>query len=539
MSRQGTFHACVDHGIQGSEKTTSLFTDTTFRSTDHTLKMSSPTSSFSAGHYKAIEVVTRTASVLSVLGSFFIVGTFIAFPYFRKPINRLIFYATFGNLMVNIATLISTSALPLQGSGDVSRLCEFQGVLIQWFMSADACWDFCMATNVLLVFFFGYNSDQLHKLEKWYFLLAYGIPGIPAIIFVILDHTGQSVVGPAVIWCWISREHDWMRIAFFYAPVWLVIAATFAIYVATGVHIYRKRALLRDFSKAPTHQPDMGFSPVVAEVKPSTFGDLRNIVVTTEIGYSVDGEPSAKKPASSEGDEESMSSYSSTRNFPGPSKNLNSATASTPLVRSSVLPQDVEKAMEPQKNPNQSGGHGKSSYRATAFATPSDLPPINVETTNRHPKPHAPEGNEAAMTYLKVAMLMFVAMFMIWVPSTINRLYSFVYKGQPNYGLNLSSVVVLPLQGAWAATIYAYTSRSETRRAYSEVLAKLSGRNTKHDSTTSVPCADHKDTMNSSCDTHASQADIALAHVSSPRERVRHVELVPQGRRNSMAADTA
>lgn len=79
----------------------------------------------------AVEVSERSMSVLSVLGSLFIMGTFLRWHYFRKPINRLVFYASFGNVMANIATLISTAAVPVNGAAP-SSLCKFQGTLIQW-----------------------------------------------------------------------------------------------------------------------------------------------------------------------------------------------------------------------------------------------------------------------------------------------------------------------------------------------------------------------------------------------------------------------
>lgn len=86
---------------------------------------------FNAREMLAIQVSERTMSVLSILGSLFIISTFLKFHYFRKPINRLVFYASFGNMLTNIATLISTSALPAQ-SAPYYYLCEFQGILIQW-----------------------------------------------------------------------------------------------------------------------------------------------------------------------------------------------------------------------------------------------------------------------------------------------------------------------------------------------------------------------------------------------------------------------
>jgi len=69
-------------------------------------------------------------------------------------------------------------------------------------MMADTLWVFCMAMNVMLVFFHGYDSRQLHGLEKWYLVFSYGVPGVTAIIYVILDHTLRSkstIIGPATV----------------------------------------------------------------------------------------------------------------------------------------------------------------------------------------------------------------------------------------------------------------------------------------------------------------------------------------------------
>lgn len=77
-----------------------------------------------------------------------------------------------------------------------------------------------MATNVFLVFFYGYDAQQLRYLEKWYFTFSYGIPGIPALAYIILGRIGHPIIGPATLWCWVAIDVDWMRIAFFYAPAW-------------------------------------------------------------------------------------------------------------------------------------------------------------------------------------------------------------------------------------------------------------------------------------------------------------------------------
>jgi hypothetical protein len=83
---------------------------------------------FTHKELRGLEIAERVSSVLSVLGCFFVIATFISFKIFRKPINRLVFFATFGNLATNVATLISRSGIL---AGENSALCQFQAFIIQ------------------------------------------------------------------------------------------------------------------------------------------------------------------------------------------------------------------------------------------------------------------------------------------------------------------------------------------------------------------------------------------------------------------------
>ena len=78
----------------------------------------------------AMQVTERIASVLSLLGAAFVISTFAVDKNFHKPINRLVFYACFGNVMSNIGTMIATSGEMLGSDGP---LCQFQGFLIQMY----------------------------------------------------------------------------------------------------------------------------------------------------------------------------------------------------------------------------------------------------------------------------------------------------------------------------------------------------------------------------------------------------------------------
>lgn len=79
-----------------------------------------------------LEIAERVTSVCSVLGAAFIISTFLLDRKFRKPINRLVFFAAWGNLFANVATLISRDGIKF---GSMSPTCQFQAFLIHWYLS--------------------------------------------------------------------------------------------------------------------------------------------------------------------------------------------------------------------------------------------------------------------------------------------------------------------------------------------------------------------------------------------------------------------
>ncbi|EUC47845.1 hypothetical protein COCMIDRAFT_34586 [Bipolaris oryzae ATCC 44560] len=426
----------------------------------------------------AFVVATRISSILSVVGSSIIVSTFIAFPFFRKPINRLVFFATLGNILTNVATLMSNSVLPAPGE-PASGLCEFQGLLIQWFMVADSFWVLCMATNVFLVFFYGYDAQQLRHLEKWYFAFSYGVPCIPVIAYVVLSRTGHPIIGSATLWCWVSFDVEWMRIAFFYVPAWVTILAAVTIYSVTGYRIWQKQVELRFFSR------DSNQFVTVRDVSDEreNVGDIssgrNNIVVTTQIECDIQQQGDMFRSVSPDPDCISINSFSSTQRLSrirGPDELVSRPLHDASQTRiSRLLLEDVEAQLNFHHPPP-----SRNNYIATIITTSPPLRPMNrPPTAMSKPLPAAkrtPEGHAAAMAYFYVAFLMFLALFVVWLPSSINRMYQFTHKDRPSFALNILSATVLPLQGAWNAIIYIFTTRAECRRAWGMVVEKITGR---------------------------------------------------------------
>ena len=82
----------------------------------------------SAQDTETIIGIERACSTLSLLGCVFVLVTFSLSEAFRqRAINRMVFYATFGNMLTNVATLMTTTyTLNVDSVG-----CQLQALLIQ------------------------------------------------------------------------------------------------------------------------------------------------------------------------------------------------------------------------------------------------------------------------------------------------------------------------------------------------------------------------------------------------------------------------
>jgi hypothetical protein len=75
-------------------------------------------------------IVERTTSLLSIVASSFVLGSFVLSKRLRRrSFNRLLFLATWGNMFGNVATFIGHDGVV---AGTDSGVCKFQGLLIQW-----------------------------------------------------------------------------------------------------------------------------------------------------------------------------------------------------------------------------------------------------------------------------------------------------------------------------------------------------------------------------------------------------------------------
>jgi hypothetical protein len=245
----------------------------------------------------------------------------------------------------------------------------------------------CLAFNVYLSFFRKYDAERLQSLEWKYLIFCYGTPFIPAFVYFFINIAprgkvyGSATVRPPPplpssplkltpdqLWCWVSLEWDYLRIAVFYGPVWLIVTITFAIYIYTGAEIFRKRRELRAFA----HTPQVLQNPLIG---PFTMSKMTEVEVKSEVVADLRGSTHVS------GGEDQIPHYSSwaeaTQDPFGNTVSIESATA---------VPVNGM-AYQPPSRPNQL----HSQHTAVS------------------------EAHDAAWSYCRCAILFFIALLVTWV----------------------------------------------------------------------------------------------------------------------------
>lgn len=112
-----------------------------------------------------VGITGRVTSVLSILGSFVIIGAFCLSRYFRSPIHRIIFFNAFYNLVDSAGTMISVSG---PAAGDTSSLCQFQGFALQMYLRDQhsiSRWSEIWAG--LIIAFIGFHLQMSYGHLQW------------------------------------------------------------------------------------------------------------------------------------------------------------------------------------------------------------------------------------------------------------------------------------------------------------------------------------------------------------------------------------
>ncbi|KAL8776317.1 MAG: hypothetical protein Q9213_008318 [Squamulea squamosa] len=361
---------------------------------------------------RSMALTERITAGISIVGILFIILTYMFSSSFSKPINRLVFYASWGNLGLCIVALISIDG---PDAGEDSALCQFQGFMAQLFLGVDAYWAFCMAINIYLVFFRSYNTKQLRGLDHKYFVTCYGFSLIPAITYLFIKTKERGkIYGGAVLWCWVSTEWSFLRIAVLYIFMWIAVLIAIVIYIMAGRYVWRKRDALDGFLNPFNEDPF-----------------AKNVVMTTSVTIT----SQERKP--------SLPSYEV--------REIDQCHADHTYDAYSV---NVELGQQRPEMPSRPS-------RPAVFHIPSVTRAVALS-----------EENVDSFLYARVAFLFFVALLITWVPSSVNRAYALAHPEHINFGLNFTSAVVFSCQGFLNCLVYMATSQSACRKLWAEVMRR-------------------------------------------------------------------
>ena len=252
-----------------------------------------------------------------------------------------------------------------------------------------------------------------------------------------------------------------LRLATFYGPVWVIIAATFTLYALVGRNIYKNRiSNIYVQQQLDNNCSDTTFSTVG---KLDVWSRLSSIIRAHESNVET-------RPVSPIGELDLSSAPTHPQSACEPSfaaRRLPSVSHAPKEVEDSMAtpapPKDTKYLSTLSRTPTQSNTSPRTSRGAqyTASITGPIISPLAPLNTS---------ARRGAQTYARVAILFFIIMVIYGVPSTVNRVYSFNHP--PKFGLNLAAAAVLPLQGFFNCVIYCFTSRSQLKEIWRSAKAR-------------------------------------------------------------------
>ncbi|KAB5551035.1 hypothetical protein GE09DRAFT_1222845 [Coniochaeta sp. 2T2.1] len=457
----------------------------------------------------ALQTVERTGASLSLVGVCLIFVTFALFKRLRTVPNTFILFASIANVGASTACLIGYNGL---NAGYDSALCQVQAFLLEMFMQSDPWWSLAMAVNVWMVFFLAANPTSFRQYLWIYCLVCYGAPALPAVTLLLIrgDPRGP-VYSNATLWCWIADSWNSLRIFTYYLPIWVCILLSTIIYFAVGYQVFHQRNQLRNLTLSNPAKDascsdvrDSGERSHHAQTtttatydgQPGCYG-----MVTTEVRVTT-----AESSISADDNQHDNASPPST-----PTPSIAPVLPCKPATHQGHHPWaspsiddhnhldfddhdhdlEVGGAAIPARSSHGGGGRTRKTTTATGTTTTTTtttvaLTPYTTISTNYHPAstpsrrhriPSKPTSwpsrlksgtrhfltklrnlDPVKLAYLRTSFVFAISILITWTPSSINRVYTLIYPTRFNFGLNMASAVVLPLQGVWNCVIYCATS---------------------------------------------------------------------------------
>jgi len=176
----------------------------------------------------ALQIIAHSSSMLSILGSIFIILSYLLFRNIRKAHAPLIFWLSVCDFFSSLAYF----AIPVAKG---SIYCSVQGGMIQFFQIGSFTWTASIALALYLVMVKNKTFNVgIGHLMKYLHLFAWSFAAIDVGIGVYLNVYGDANYegeGSPPSWCWIKSDRNLEKFVLYFLPFGVVWIFNLIIYV--------------------------------------------------------------------------------------------------------------------------------------------------------------------------------------------------------------------------------------------------------------------------------------------------------------------
>jgi hypothetical protein len=217
-----------------------------------------------------IESINIAASSLSILGSCFIIGCYVAFKPLRNFAFNLVCMLSVCDFFFSVGNFLGDTGGSNTWIGSHTALCTFQSLMIAYFQLASVMWASSLAFTLHMAFLKELKSFQPSEIGyylKYYHCVCWAFP----LVQTLLPLTTQAY-GDTGGWCWLQSGTGW-RYVQFYIVLWAAVAYNTYVYVS----VYKKLSLAAGKSNKMINR--IKFYPLVLVVC-WTFATIDTLVET-------------------------------------------------------------------------------------------------------------------------------------------------------------------------------------------------------------------------------------------------------------------
>ncbi|XWW93936.1 hypothetical protein V2A60_001875 [Cordyceps javanica] len=407
--------------------------------------MASP-EDFTADEIRVLVKLERIGGSISIVAVVCIFIAYALFPKVRNVQNTFIVFASVSNVGASVASIIAFDGLR-EGKG--SALCRAQSFLFEMFMQSDPWWSLAMAINVLLVFYFRATPDSFARWWWVYCIICYGGPFTIALTLLLSKASGKGpVYGEATIWCWVDKQWDEIRIYTYYMLIWICIVGSLLCYALVGYHVFRSRDRLRSLTLSTSRDPAV--ESTLNDENDGCYGMVvTEVQVTSSLGTPLSPRTSAPRPHPVD-------------------VNAGPPTRSVFEHSPTHVPSGFVQYFSSVESPSRGRGNAQPSPLKRAI--------LSIKSAGRR----FVVADPVKRAYLRTSFLFAISVLVTWIPSSMNRIHSWI-AGQSPYEYHVATAAVLPLQGLWNSVIFFFTSwnvlqRHRRNTAASAAAAEAIGR---------------------------------------------------------------